>query len=91
MDKCIDVAASIRSYIQPFQRTRRSPGEQLPGDAVDFSSSWPVKIAKMELFSTFTENINFAKNVVFHVKNCYFSGLEPPKIHQNLMQKHIQK
>ena len=45
---------------------------------------------KISNFHTLIENAHFAKIIVILTENCYFSGSEPPKIHQNSMLKRIE-
>jgi len=60
--------------------------------SIDFSRFWPSKRKpKSSFFRTCIENADFAKIIVFPKENCYFSGLELPKIDQNSMEKRIQK
>ena len=46
---------------------------------------------KSMFFNTFFENVDFVKIIVFLKKNCYFSGLGPPKIHPKSMPKRARK
>ena len=59
---------------------------------IDFSWLWPPKMQpKLINFLRFFENVDFVKIVLPSRRNCYFSGLDPPKIDQKSMLKSRSK